>query len=196
MGAVHGHFAGVSYAVNSPPFIYNFLNLSILNPISKIVADLNQFMLEQLFGYATTINQLAEEKLADRLVVTLLVMGISGEPQTSAISDNVVAAFGVWPKNRYISTETLLIGFSQSPNSGFTVYSDLNWCELLDDNNASVQLHQLGHIIITNLFNLATTSYGPNDLRILYIDDSDLNNPIHHKFMLLLQENGLKSAPN
>ncbi len=151
VGATHGHFAGVSYSKNHPKFIYDFKTMSILDSIDKIMDDLNAFQPEQLFGYSSMIARLAEEALLGRLRIQPKLIGTSGELISDLMAEQIQKTWGISPRNMYISSETLLIGFSPKQGDAFTVYDDLNYVELIDTDKENE-----AEVVITNLFNYTT----------------------------------------
>ena len=62
--ATHGHFGAVTSAATMPRIAFDVRLCSVLDPIQKNIDLLNAFQPEQLGGYPTTLNDLAEAALA------------------------------------------------------------------------------------------------------------------------------------
>lgn len=119
MNHLHHRLAGVVYAVHGsssyesglrqkysvPGYEDNLLILSVLDSIEDIVARLNEYQPESLSGYGSVLTQLALEKEAGRLNISVNVIFNSAEnlsPENHALIEK---AFGCPVKNNYCMTE-------------------------------------------------------------------------------------------
>lgn len=59
IGAIDGHYAGISIAQAAPRYIFDFLPLSVNRPLQEICQEVNQFQPVALSGYSSGVYLLA-----------------------------------------------------------------------------------------------------------------------------------------
>jgi phenylacetate-CoA ligase len=146
-GATGGHYAGASSIasmqrglarlfIDARPFEVNA-------PLPEIVARINQFRPDILWGYTTALRILGEEQQAGRLNINPSTLGATGEMVTSADLRFLSGAFGgAAASSIYACTEHMMLGISNPGTDTMTLLDDSLIFEFHDD-----------HSIITNLFN-------------------------------------------
>jgi hypothetical protein len=69
--------------------IHRMLALSVTQPLAQLVARLNEFRPDHLYGYPSIIAPLADEQLAGRLRLRPEVVITSSEPLTPALRERL-----------------------------------------------------------------------------------------------------------
>ena len=146
-GATGGHYAGVSSLAAMQRGLMRLLvraaAFEVNTPLPNVIAGLNDFQPEILFGYTTALKMLAEEQRAGRLRIRPISIMASGEVTTGNDMKILSAAFaGATAQSVYACTEHMGLGFSNPDGETMT---------LMDD-NLVFELHA-DHTIVTNLFN-------------------------------------------
>lgn len=145
VGAIHGHFGGVSMTnvlrLDADAHLYDLLRIDIHQPWHRIVETLNDFQPHGLFSYASGIRELADRKLSGELKIQPSYVRCGGE-MLGMLDRNVIeGAFGVPLANVYASAECLYLGVSPA-GDGMKLCEDNLIFELETD-----------HIKVTNLYN-------------------------------------------
>jgi len=145
-GAIGGHFAGVSMASMANRGIFKYLiRLSLIevnDPLPKVMAHLNEFKPDVLFGYTTALKILAEKQLSGELQIAPFMVSTGGESQSNADRELFVKTWNCEVGNAYGSSEHLMMGASTLDGNAMELYDDDLIYEFYDD-----------HSIVTNLFN-------------------------------------------
>lgn len=116
-GATHGRFAGVTLVGSSPELLYDRRFFSFLEPIEKIVSELNSFQPDIITGYASSVSQLAEAQLGGFLHIKPERIFCSGDALYTSLRAVIREAFGINPINMYSSTEAPVLAWQANDNS-------------------------------------------------------------------------------
>jgi phenylacetate-CoA ligase len=146
-GATGGHFAGVtgmtSMQRGMAKVFIDARAFEVNTPLPAVVAGLNEFKPDALWGYTTALKMLGDEQRAARLNIRPAAVVASGEVVTKADMLFLSAAFGgASALSMYACTEHLMLGISNPDGETMT---------LMDD-NFIFEFHE-DHSVITNLFN-------------------------------------------
>lgn len=144
----------------SPPgkgaTVSRFFNL--VDPLEKIIEELNEYKPNSLFAPPTMLHTLANEQLEGRLKIKLnmpinaLITG--GEPLHPDTIELVKKAWGCRPINNYGATEAGFIARSVYEHCELRHMLDMSIIEVVDENYEPVPKGQRGaKILITNLIN-------------------------------------------
>jgi len=158
-----GAYPSVTLARYAPPLHRLFVNdriLSILDPLDRIVAQLNDFQPDSVCAYPSVLAELAREQLAGRLDIrfgTAISRVISlSEPLSGATRALVKRAWGMDVQDAYGTSECLVMATSCSRFDGMHVMSDLCILEVVDRDRRPVPDGHTGEkVLVTNLFNRA-----------------------------------------
>jgi phenylacetate-CoA ligase len=146
-GATGGHYAGVSGVAamqrGLPRLFLKAEAFEVNTPLPSVIAGLNQFKPQVLFGYTTALKMLAAEQRAGRLAIKPLAILASGEMVTKTDMQQLSAAFpGASSSSVYACTEHMTLAISNADRETMT----------LTDDNLIFEIHA-DHCLITNLFN-------------------------------------------
>jgi phenylacetate-coenzyme A ligase PaaK-like adenylate-forming protein len=146
-GATGGHFAGVTGMASmqrGPARLFiDARAFEVNTPLPAVVAGLNQFKPDALWGYTTALKMLGDEQRAGRLRIRPAAVAASGETVTKTDMQVLSAAFGgANALSMYACTEHLMLGISDPGGESMTLTDDNLMFEFYDD-----------HSVITNLFN-------------------------------------------
>lgn len=142
--------AQVGMSVDSP-FI-PVRRFDAIQPLSEIVAGLNNWQPENLVAYASMARLLAEEQLARRLQISPQAVMCSSEVLTAQSATRIERAWGARPFNVYASTETGGVA-SACRLHRMHLYEDLVITEVVDEKNQPVPAGTAGaKILVTVLF--------------------------------------------
>lgn len=148
IGAVDGHFAGVSMAggVRSLPFnlIYTGRFFDINAPIAKAIDGMNAFQPDIVIGYGTALGELAAKQLEGVLKIRPRNISNSGESLPTATRELIERAFGRCLRNVYSCSEHLIMGVREAKSQAMRLCEDALIFEMSDD-----------HTLVTNLYNRA-----------------------------------------
>jgi phenylacetate-coenzyme A ligase PaaK-like adenylate-forming protein len=134
--------------------VHRVLALSVTQPIAEQVEALNAFQPQFLNVYPSAAMRLAEEQEAGRLRLSLAGMSTSSELRTPAMTERLVAAFGVQPFDLYATTEGLF-GCECERHDGIHLFDDANVVENVDEEGRPVPPGTPGaRVLVTNLNNL------------------------------------------
>jgi phenylacetate-coenzyme A ligase PaaK-like adenylate-forming protein len=146
-GATGGHFAGVTGMASMQTGIQRLFvdarSFEVNTPLPAVVAQLNQFKPDALWGYTTALKMLGDEQRAGRLHIQPAAIAASGEMVTKADMQFLSAAFGgATALSMYACTEHLMLGISNPDGESM----------MLMDENLIFEFYE-DHSVITNLFN-------------------------------------------
>jgi phenylacetate-coenzyme A ligase PaaK-like adenylate-forming protein len=149
---MHGTFrAAASLDVG----LHRLLRLASTQPLSELVAALNEFQPDLLTTYPSIGAMLADEASEGRLKIRPRAVSTVSEVRTADMEHRIKAAWGVDPFNYYGITEVFSFGTDCSLHRGIHAYEDLFLFEVVDDAYRPVPFGQTGErLLITNLYNL------------------------------------------
>jgi amino acid adenylation domain-containing protein len=151
--AVHGHFLMVSNAASLDRTIYDPLILSLLEPRDRIVQQLNAFQPHRLYGYSSTVFDLAEMAIRGVLQINPRRVSVAGDKLSSSMERTIQEAWGAPIQVTYGSSESKYIAVRESGEPDFSVLEELNIVEVLDEKDRSVSPGREGRVVLTNLYN-------------------------------------------
>jgi phenylacetate-CoA ligase len=129
------------------------LRLPATQPLSKTVAELNEWQPDVLISYASMAGVLAEEQLAHRLRIQPSVLYVASEVLTSQTKNLVKEAWGDQPYNQYAATETAGIAAEHKSCRRMHFFEDLVITEVVDEQYRPVPPGEDGaKILVTTLF--------------------------------------------
>ncbi len=129
------------------------LRLPASQALSQTDEQLNHWKPEVLIAYASMINNLAEEQLAERLHINPKIVYASSEVLTEQTRQRARLAWGDEPFNQYGATETADIAAEYRTCRHMHFFEDLVICEVVDEHNRPVPPGEYGaKVLITNLF--------------------------------------------
>ncbi len=161
VAATRGHFAGASLALTgnhgTNSLFYKVRTLDVSMPMSRIIAELNEYQPHTLSGYAAVLRVLAEAQELGQLQISPLQISTGGEMLTAENKEYIEGVFGVPIVNAYASSEHLFMGLTLPGCDGMYLLEDDLIFELQED-----------HICVTNLFNhtMPLIRYRMNDLLV------------------------------
>ncbi|HDH96702.1 MAG TPA: phenylacetate--CoA ligase family protein [Proteobacteria bacterium] len=152
-----GHYATLLAERVSPSRLknvyYKIKLLSILDPIDKVIAELNEFQPEMLHGYPTYMEKLAYEKIKGNLDISPEFVSVASETLTDQARALLEKAFGVKIANYYGTTECVEIAY-QCPYGKMHLHQDWVFLEPVDeDDNPVPPGTESHHVLVTNLYN-------------------------------------------
>ena len=153
MGAIDGHFAGISLAQGAPRLFIDILPLSINSPMAEICQKINQFQPDALSGYASGTFLLAEEQIKGNIDINPQRIICSADPLTSRIRETVEKAFGIAPINFYAASESIGLAAECDTHRGFHLFNDWHCFEVVDRDLEPTQSGKPGKVLLTNLYN-------------------------------------------
>ncbi|MDX2138621.1 MAG: phenylacetate--CoA ligase family protein [Chloroflexota bacterium] len=146
----------MSYLVGSSlrsPWVSS-LRLSAIEPVSKIVSQLNDWLPDTLVAYASMARVLAVEQIAGRLQIQPQRIFTSSEVLTEETRRLVELAWGKVLFNQYGATETGDIASECERHLGMHLFEDLLIVENVDSDNQPVPIGSYGEkLLVTVLFN-------------------------------------------
>lgn len=136
----------------------NLLKLSLLDPIPKLVAELNAHQPQLLISYPSILETLAREQIAGRLKLKLdpkfATIASGSEPLSETTKRWVYKAWNMHIQDTYGSAECLIMARSCGQFENMHVMTDLCILEVVDRNYNPVPDGAVGQkVLITNLFN-------------------------------------------
>ena len=130
------------------------LRLDARQPIAELVASLDAFQPEVLFGYPSILALLADEQLSGRLRLRPKKVTTLSEVRTPDMEAVIRAAWGVEPHNWYGISEGGVLAADCSHHQGMHIFEDLFVVENVDEDGRPVPDGVTGHkLLLTNLFN-------------------------------------------
>jgi len=171
--AAHGHFAMVSIATSMQKPRYDTLILSSLDSRENVVQQLNTFKPERLYGYASTITELATLALKGRLHIQPTWISVAGDKLTASMEATIRSAWPATITVTYGASESKYIAVKQAGDDEMAVLDELNVVEVLDANHRPVRSGQEGRVVLTNLYNyiLPIIRYEFDDYAVLGEED-------------------------
>lgn len=139
--AIHGHFIGVTYLLTAPKLTIKVKTISILEPLSKVIEELNRFQPDEITGYASSMEILAEERLKGSLKIHPNRVVCGGDPLFDYRRKKITEAFGVNPADSYSMTEGMGVANQIYGYPHLTTFDDLYILETMPKTR------------ITNLYN-------------------------------------------
>jgi phenylacetate-CoA ligase len=134
----------------------NVPRLSAVTPMDEMVAALNDYQPDALFGYPTIGGVLAGEQLAGRLRISPRMAAFAGETLTADIRRRFEEAWGFQPINIYAATEAPPMAAASLEHPELEVHEDLVILEVVDERNRPVPPGTPGaKVLLTNLVNFA-----------------------------------------
>jgi phenylacetate-coenzyme A ligase PaaK-like adenylate-forming protein len=157
VAATGGHFAGISTVERmrrSMPWLTASLKgFSLLQPLERLVAELNEFRPTLLASYPTAAQMLADEQHAGRLNLRLREVWTGGETLPNPARAQVQRAFGCPVRNSYGASEFLPIAW-ECPYRRLHLNSDWVILEPIDHHGRPVAAGTRSHsVLLTNLAN-------------------------------------------
>jgi phenylacetate-coenzyme A ligase PaaK-like adenylate-forming protein len=139
------------------PFL-TLLHLSVFDPMSRVVAQLNDYQPEYLTGYTYALEALAREEAAGRLRLRqgglLRQLTNISEPLPQSCRAFIESAFGVHISDNYSMAECMALASGCPWDGGAHVNSDLAMLEVVDDRCRPVPDGTPGtKVLVTNLYN-------------------------------------------
>lgn len=153
IGAIDGHYAGISLAKAAPKRLFDFFPIDINRPIQEAMADLNEFLPESLSGYASGVYLLALEQLKGNLKIRPERILCSADPLTAGMAEVIQQAFGVQPIDFYAATESLGMAAQCDLHAGIHMFNDWHIFEVLKQNGEPAKRGETGNLVITTLYN-------------------------------------------
>jgi phenylacetate-CoA ligase len=151
--ASHGHFAGVTSAVQMPASAYDVLIISLLDAPEQVMKKLNEFQPNRLHGYSSSVAYLADVALDDKLHIRPQMIFVSGDLLTESMEQKIRHAWSAPIYNLYACSESIILAIQETGQEEMTVMDDLNSLEVLDDFNQPVSAGEPGRVVLTNLYN-------------------------------------------
>jgi phenylacetate-CoA ligase len=157
VGATEGHFASVVSFERlrrlNPWLALNSRSFSFLQPVERLVEQLNAFRPQVLASYPSMAWVLSQEQRAGRLRIALQALWTGGETLTPAARAILSGCFGVPVRDSYGASECLWIA-SECRHGRLHVNADWVVLEPVDAHGHPVPLGQVGATtLLTNLAN-------------------------------------------
>lgn len=153
IGAIDGHFAGISLAKDAPRLLFDFLPVDINRPIQKAITDLNLFMPDSLSGYSSGVYLLALEQLKGNLKISPERILCSADLLTDIMVEVIHKAFDVRPIDFYAATESIGMAAQCDLYEEFHMFNDWHIFEVIKQNGEPAEHGEFGNLIVTNLYN-------------------------------------------
>ncbi len=157
VGATNGHFASqiniqrlVRLQSWRAPSIRSF---SLLQPIERLVDELNAFAPTVIATYPTAALVLAEQVRWGLLAVPVHEVWTGGETLGQTARDRIMQAFGAELRNSYGTSEFLAMGWERGHGQ---MHLNTDWLllEPVDEHQRAVPAGQVSHsVLLTNLAN-------------------------------------------
>lgn len=136
ISVLNGHFITYVLFRMTPPIgklVSRFSYLSVIEPVDKLVAELNQIQPNVLHCYPTMLEVLAHEQLAGRLRIQPWVLTCSSEPLTRPAREAIEQAFPDSPLyETYGTSEGINLASECDRHSGLHLNSDTFIVEPVD----------------------------------------------------------------
>jgi phenylacetate-coenzyme A ligase PaaK-like adenylate-forming protein len=157
IAATGGHFAGVVSVERMrrslPLFAERLRVFSILEPLARTVAALNEYRPDFVATYPTVAELLARERAAGRLAIRPAVIWLGGETLSARTRASVAGAFGCRVLEEYGASECMSIA-CECERGKMHVNSDWVMIEAVDRHYRPVAPRALSHtVLVTNLAN-------------------------------------------
>jgi phenylacetate-CoA ligase len=157
VAATSGHFAGISTVERVRrvvPWLAPIMKgCSLLQPIERLVSELNEFAPTLLATYPTAADMLATQQQAGHLRLQLRELWTGGEYLAPAARARLQQVFNCRVRNGYGASEFLPIAW-ECPHRTLHINSDWVILEPVDANGLPVPLGVRSHtVLLTNLAN-------------------------------------------
>lgn len=152
LGAIDGHYAGITLTSDAPKLLYNTTLFSSSDDMDIIIDKLNRFNPHVISGYASTVYQLALAKLSGRLTIEPERVLSSGEHLTESMRLTIDMAFEPDVVNFYACTESLAMGVQFHASAPFRLFSDWTIFETVNSQGEAVPQGCEGGLVITPLY--------------------------------------------
>ena len=152
---------------------------SVLNPISKIVEELNSFQPAMLGGYPTALEVLCDEQKNGRLHISPIIIMTGGEYLSKETRQLLKNTFGCYVQTNYSCTEGGVVS-CECLNQHFHVNDDWIIMEPVDKDNKPVKDGiQADKWLLTNLSNFTQPliRFEITDRIILHSENCPCGNP-------------------
>ena len=178
--AAHGHFAMVSIAASMRRPLYETLVLSVLDARMRVVERLNAFKPQRLYGYASSVADLARLALEGALRIRPEWVLVSGDKLTASMEATIREAWHAPIHVTYGASESKYIAVKRDADDGFAVLDELNIVEVLDEQHRPVLAGTEGRVVITNLYNftLPIIRYQFDDYVVVEAEDEGVTRKI------------------
>ena len=179
IGAIDGHYAGVTLASDFPKIMTAYTGVSVNDPIDKTISHLNKFYPDDIRGYPSGLEILASEQLAGRLSIKPTNIVSSAEPLGTKTKKLIEETFGITPYNFYAVSESIGIAQDCEEHNGMHVFNDQYVLEVVDDDDIPVEIGKPGNVLLTNLYNRCQPliRYKMNDIATYDEDECDCGSP-------------------
>ena len=151
--AAHGHFAMVSIAASMRKPLYETLVLSLLDSREQTIERLNSFRPQRLYGYASSVAELANLALEGLLHIQPQWVLVAGDKLTASMETAIRTAWRAPIHVTYGASESKYIALKQNGDDDMKVLDELNIVEVLDTHHRPVSSGREGRVVLTNLFN-------------------------------------------
>ncbi len=151
--ASHGHFALVSIAATLRRPAYETLILSVLDSRPRVVKRLNAFSPQRLYGYASSIADLAKLALEGVVRIQPSWVLVTGDKLTPSMETLIRDAWHAPIYVSYGAAESKYIALKKPELDGFDVLDELNVVEVLNQRGRAVAEGLEGRVVVTNLYN-------------------------------------------
>jgi phenylacetate-CoA ligase len=132
--------------------LHRLCALSVTQPLPEIVARLNAFQPQAMYGYPSLIGLLALEQQAGRLRLDVQSVSTSSESLSPALRERIQQAFGVRVFDFYATTEGLY--GHECQEGSMHLFDDMCIAENVDEDYRPVAPGDVGsRLLVTNLFN-------------------------------------------
>ena len=190
IGAIDGHYAGVTLASDVPKIMATYIQVSVNDPTDKTVMHLNKFYPDDIRGYPSGLEILASEQLAGRLSIKPTNIVSSAEPLGTKTKKLIEETFGITPYNFYAASESIGIAQDCKEHNGMHVFNDRYVLEVVDEDEIPVEQGKPGNVLLTNLYNRCQPliRYKMDDIATYSEEECDCGSP----FPLLKNVEGRK----
>ncbi len=146
IGAVDGHYAGISFFLSPlnkfEDFFYkDFLIIDINKPLKYYIDKLNSLQPNVISGYPSAIKMLINYQKENKLDIKPDTVICGGEPLRKKTTEKIKKYWEITPKNYYGTSESILMGIGTG-NQVMYIFDDLIQLEIVEDG-----------ILLTNLYN-------------------------------------------
>jgi phenylacetate-CoA ligase len=132
--------------------LHKMCPLSVTQPLPELVARLNEFQPQFVYGYPSIVGLLAVEQRAGRLRLAVESICTSSEQLSAALRERIERAFGVRVFDFYGTTEGLW--GHECPEGSMHLFDDMCIVENVDQDYRPVPPGEVGsRLLVTNLFN-------------------------------------------
>ena len=134
LGAVQGHFAGISMMVDHQrgvcPWFTRFTPIDIAQPLAQVLAAVAAARPKVIVAYPAALRMLAEAQVAGRIRLRPRIMLSSGEALRRADAASLTEVFGIAPMDVYASSEHLVMGYRARREMPLTFCTDRMFIEV------------------------------------------------------------------